>query len=82
MKKILIALLFAAIVSSQTIDLTQIFTPETLATLGPEYNDPNFLKVINNHFYCKTWKDGFCVECSSDAIFNNNGVCCKIDRNC
>lgn len=53
--KILIVLLLAAIVSSQTVHLDQIFTPETLATLGPEYQNPEFLKTINNYFGCKTW---------------------------
>ena len=59
--KILVIVLLAALVSSQIVDLTKVFTPETIATLGPEYSDPNCLKVINNYFGCKTWKDGFCT---------------------
>ena len=74
--------LLVALTSSQILDLNQVYTPETQATLGPEYQDPAFLKVINNYFGCKTWKDGACLECSFGYIFNNNGVCCKIDQNC
>ena len=80
--KILVVLLLTAIVSSQTINLTQIFTPATLATLGPEYQNPEFLKTINNYFGCKTWQDGVCTECSQSYIFNNKGVCCLIDEHC
>lgn len=40
------------------------------------------MKVVDNYFGCKTWKEGFCVECSQGYIFNNNGICCKIDQNC
>ena len=40
------------------------------------------MRIINNHFGCKTWKDGFCIECSKSYIFNKNGVCCKVDANC
>ena len=82
MTKILVVLLLTALASTQVVDLTQVFTPETIATLGPEYNDPNFMKVINNYFGCKEWKDGFCVACSQGFIFNKNGICCKVDPNC
>ena len=78
----ILVLLLTALASCQIVDLTQIFTPETIATLGPEYQDPNFLKIIDNYFGCKTWKDGFCVECSGGFIFNKNGVCCEVDRHC
>jgi proprotein convertase subtilisin/kexin type 5 len=67
---------------SQTVNLSQIYTPETLATLGPEYNDPNFIKLIDNYFGCKTWTDGNCAECSSGYVFNKNGVCCVVDQHC
>lgn len=64
---------------SQTVNLSQIFTPQTLATLGPQYNDPNFIKLIDNYFGCKNWTDGYCAECSSGYVFNKNGVCCVVD---
>jgi hypothetical protein len=80
--KIFLALLLVALVSCQTIDLSQIYTPQTQATLGPEYQDPNFLKILSNYFGCKTWQNGSCVECSGGYIFNKNGVCCLIDLNC
>lgn len=80
--KILIAILLIALASSQIVNLNQIFTPQTLATLGPEYQNADFLKKIDNYFGCKTWQQGLCIECSFSYIFNNNGVCCEIDRNC
>jgi hypothetical protein len=67
---------------SQTVNLSQIFTPQTLSTLGPEYNDPNFIKVIDNYFGCKNWTDGNCVECSKGYVFNTNGICCEVDQYC
>lgn len=80
--KILCVIVLLAIVSSQTINLNDIFTNKTQATLGQEYQDPNFLRTIDNYFGCKTWQNGNCLECSHGYIFNNNGVCCLIDRNC
>ena len=80
--KVLVLFVLAAFVSSQIVDLTQVFTPETIANLGPEYNDPEFMRTINNYFGCKTWVDGFCTECAPSYIFNNNGVCCKVDPHC
>lgn len=80
--KILIAILLIALTSSQIVNLSQIFTPQTQATLGPEYQSADFLKKIDNYFGCKTWQQGLCIECSFGYIFNNNGVCCEIDRNC
>lgn len=80
--KILIAILLIALAAGQTVNLSQIFTPETLATLGPEYQNSDFLRKIDNYFGCKTWEDGHCIECSAGYIFNNHGICCEIDRNC
>lgn len=71
-----------AVCIAQTVNLSQIYTPQTLSTLGPEYNDPNFLKLIDNYFGCKNWTDGGCVECSSSYIFNKQGVCCLVDTQC
>ena len=68
--------LFIAICLTETIPLSQIYTPEKLSTLGPEYNDPEFIKLIDNYFGCKTWTDGICAECSQGYVFNNNGICC------
>ena len=64
---------------TQVVDLNTIFTPETKATLGPEYEDPAFLRLIDNYFGCKTWVDGLCTECSQGYLFNKNGVCCIVD---
>lgn len=75
-------LAIATIALSQTVDLKQIYTEATLPTLGPEYSDPNFLKLIDNYFGCKTWSDGYCVECSASYAFNKNGICCSIDKHC
>ena len=80
--KIVFGLVLLAVASSQIIDLNLVFSPETQATLGSEYQDPQFLRTINNYFGCKTWVDGLCTECSENYIFNNNGVCCKIDPEC
>lgn len=74
--------LFIAICLTETIPLSQIYTPEKLSTLGPEYNDPEFIKLIDNYFGCKTWTDGVCTECSQGYVFNNNGICCSIDAHC
>lgn len=71
-----------AISFSQIVNLSQIYTPQTLSTLGPEYNDPDFIKLIDNYFGCKNWTDGNCVECSTGYVFNNKGVCCLVDEYC
>jgi hypothetical protein len=78
---ILISVLLALSLA-QTVDLSQIYTPQTLSTLGPEYNDPNFIKLLDNYFGCKTWTDGNCVECSQGYVFNNKGICCEVDAYC
>jgi hypothetical protein len=75
---IILSLVFA-IGLSQIVNLSQIFTPQTLSTLGPEYNDPNFIKLIDNYFGCKNWTDGNCVECSTGYVFNSKGICCVVD---
>lgn len=77
-----ILLILVALAVSETVDLTQVYKPETLSTLGPEYNDPNFIKLIDNYFGCKTWMNGSCVECSYRYVFNNDGICCEIDDLC
>ena len=85
MKKIQILCILAIILAisySQTVDLTRIFKPETIATLGPEYNDPEFIKIIDNYFGCRTWENGQCTQCSQGYLFNNKGICCKVDQNC
>ena len=43
---------------------------------GNEFEDPEFVKILNNYFGCKTWDEGVCIECSENYYFNNNGVCC------
>ena len=58
---ILIGLVLLAVASTQIIDLNLVFSPETQATLGEEYQDPEFLRTINNYFGCKTWVDGHCT---------------------
>lgn len=55
------AFLLIILVFGQSIDLSSIYTPATKATIGPEYQNPAFLKVINNYFGCKTWKNGACL---------------------
>lgn len=50
----LLALIFT-LTLAQTVNLSQIFTPQTLSTLGDEFSDPNFLKLIGNYFGCKSW---------------------------
>lgn len=85
MSKILTSLVISLLIASafaQTLNLSAVFTPATQATLGPEYQDPEFLKLINNYFGCKTWQNGACTECSASYIFNKNGVCCLIDSHC
>lgn len=71
-----------AVCFSQTVNLSQIYTPATLATKGPEFNDPSFIKLIDNYFGCKKWIDGECAECSTGYVFNNNGICCVVDQHC
>lgn len=85
MTKILTPLLICLLIASgfaQTVNLSAVFTNATLATLGSEYQNPDFLKLINNYFGCKTWQNGSCIECSASYLFNKNGVCCLIDQNC
>ncbi len=74
--KVFIFLILVTLSVSQVVNLSQIFKPDTLSTLGPEYNDPNFIKLIDNYFGCKTWVNGACVECSQRYVFNNKGICC------
>ena len=31
------------------------------STLGEEFQNPEFLKAVNNYFGCKTWDNGVCV---------------------
>lgn len=82
LKVFIIAALLLIFSSAQSVNLSQIFTQPTLSTLGPEYSDPNFIKLIDNYFGCKTWEEGNCVECSQGYIFNKQGICCEIDAYC
>jgi len=61
LQTLLLVSVLAAVTISQTVNLSQILTPQTISTLGPEYNDPAFIKLIGNYFGCKTWTDGNCV---------------------
>jgi len=87
-RSLLLLLTLVGLTLSQTvtlptpIDLNLIYTPSTISNLGPEYNDPAFIKLIDNYFGCKTWQEGFCIECSASYIFNKNGICCSIDTYC
>lgn len=78
----LLLVLLTTLAVSQTVNLSQIYTPATAATLGPEYSDPAFLKLLDNYFGCKTWDEGFCIACSAGYVFNKAGVCCSIDPQC
>lgn len=33
----------------------------TTSVRGDEFNNPEFVKVLNNYFGCKTWDNGICV---------------------
>lgn len=61
--------------------MSQAFTQDQTVK-GEEFKDPEFVKVLNNYFGCKTWEDGVCVECSARFVFNDNGVCCEIKPQC
>lgn len=56
--------------------------PPTDLQNGAEFNDPEFVKVLNNYFGCKTWENGVCIECSARFVFNANQVCCEIKPQC
>ncbi len=52
------------------------------SSLGDEFQNPEFVKVLNNYFGCKTWDNGVCVECSNHYFFNVHGVCCEVKPQC
>jgi hypothetical protein len=55
LKFFIVAALLVVFICGQTVNLSKIFPAQTLSTLGPEYNDPSFIKLIDNYFGCKTW---------------------------
>ena len=84
MKKIILPLMMALGAYTQhipEIQQDQKISREELEA-SPEFQDPNFLRIINNYFGCKTWVDGVCMECSNNFYFNENGVCCEVKEFC
>ena len=55
LKLFIVVALLVVFIYGQMANLSQIFPPQTLSTLGPEYSDPSFIKLIDNYFGCKTW---------------------------
>lgn len=47
-----------------------------------EFNNPEFVKALNNYFGCKTLKNDVCIECSDHYYFNKNGICCEVSPQC
>jgi hypothetical protein len=41
--------------------LALVWTQNVDATLGDELKNPEFVKVLNNYFGCKSWDNGVCV---------------------
>ena len=70
----IVLLCVLALACSQTVTTTSV--------RGDEFNNPEFVKVLNNYFGCKTWDNGICVECSDHYYFNENGVCCEVKPQC
>lgn len=63
--------------------LFSTFVAQDIPALAQEdLNNPQFMKILNNYFGCKTWQDGICTECSQHYYFNAKGICCEVKPEC
>ena len=41
--------------------LALVWSQSVYNELGDEFKNPEFIKVLNNYFGCKTWDNGVCT---------------------
>lgn len=82
MKCLYVCCIVLALVLGLNTQLTPINLDKTIDKTSPQFNDPQFLKIINNYFGCKKWENGKCVACSDHFFFNMKGICCEVKPEC